>query len=503
MNTGVSYALAFLNGHNLTANVRAEIESTSSNSKSFVATGFPKGVGAIPSFAYSYLEDSTPGYSEDISRGGSFLGALNYNYKYRYLLDASISSDGSTAFGRNQKFQTFWSVGAGWNINKEAFAEDWDWMQELKLRGSYGSNGNQNVNSLTSNVYSYYPGSDIFGSAAYLSGYANPNLRWQVVKKTSVGIDLMFLQNRLLLNVDYYYTKTNPLVVDIEQKPSSGLPSYSVNLGHLNTNGLEFSISYYAIRDLKRHIMLNFRLNGNTYKSKYGGFGEGLNNLNEAYKNDSSVSASQNINSLVQYQDGESPTALFAVRSLGIDPATGKEVFLTKNGTPTFTYNADDRVKIADSNPKIKGVFGVSFTYKQITASVNLRYNLGSYAFNNALFSKVENISSDNIVYNQDKRALYDRWQQPGDIANFRGISLTTSTPISSRFIQKDNYLRGESARISWDFSRDKWIKRLYLEDFKFNVSLTDFFDWSSMKQERGTDYPFQRAISFGISARF
>ena len=150
--------------------------------------------------------------------------------------------------------------------------------------------------------------------------------------------------------------------------------------------------------------MLNFRLNGNTYKSVYGGFGEALANLNDAYKKDSSVDSKLNVNSMIQYQYGESPTALFAVRSLGIDPATGKEVFLTKNGTPTFDYNADDRVKIADTNPKIRGVFGISFTYKNLQASVNLRYNLGSFAFNSALFNKVENISASNIAYNQDKR---------------------------------------------------------------------------------------------------
>ncbi|GAA6258815.1 TonB-dependent receptor [Bacteroides sp. f07] len=502
MNTGVAYALS-LKEHNLTFNGRAEIRSTSSNTESFVATGFPKGVGPIPSFAYSFKENSTPGYNESISRGVSFLGTFNYNYKYRYLFDASISSDGSTSFGRDKKFQTFWSVGAGWNVSKEAFAKDWDWMQELKLRGSFGSNGNQNVSNLTSNVYSYYAGSDIFGTASYLSGYANPNLEWQVVKKTSVGVDLMFWENRLLLTMDYYHTNTNPLVVSIQQKPSSGLSSLPINLGHLNTNGFEFNVSWYAIKNLEKRIMLNFRLNGNTYKSVYGGFGAALANLNDAYKKDSSVDSKLNVNSMIQYQDGESPSALFAVRSLGIDPATGKEVFLTKNGTPTFDYNADDRVKIADTNPKIRGVFGISFTYKNLQASVNLRYNFGSYAFNSALFNKVENISASNIAHNQDKRALYSRWKNAGDVSQFKGISLSKTTPISSRFVQRDNYLRGESARLSWDFSRDEWIKRLFLKDLRFNVSFNDFFDLSEMKRERGTDYPFQRAVSFGLSARF
>lgn len=502
LNTGLAYALS-IHDHNLTFNGRTEVRSQSSTTESFIATGFPKGVGAIPSFAYSYKENSKPGYNETIIRNVSFLGTFNYNYKYRYLFDFSISSDGSTAFGRDKKFQTFWSVGAGWNVSKEAFAKSWDWMQELKIRGSYGSNGNQNVNNLSSNVYSYYSGSDIFGTSSYLSGYANPNLAWQVVKKTSLGLDLMFWQNRLLVNFDYYHTNTNPLVVSIQQKPSSGLSSYPINLGYLNTNGFEFNVSWYAIKNLEKRIMLNIRLNGNTYKSKYGGFGEALANLNEAYKKDSSVDSKMNLNSMVQYQDGESSTALFAVRSLGIDPATGKEVFLTKNGTPTFDYSADDRVKVADTNPTIRGVLGLSFTYKNLQASLNIRYNFGSYAFNNALFNKVENISASNIAKNQDKRALYDRWQNPGDIAQYKGISLTTNTPISSRFVQRDNYIRGESARLTWDFSKDKWIKKLYLKDLRFHVSFNDIFDLSEMKRERGVDYPFQRAVSFGLSTRF
>lgn len=506
MNTGLSYVLSFLNGHSVTTNARAEVRSDSSKSKSFSVTGFPKGVGAIPSFAYDYVENSKPGYSEIINRSVSFLGTLNYNYKYRYMFDASISSDGSTAFGRDKKFQTFWSLGAGWNMSREEFAKEWDWMQELKIRGSYGSNGNQNVSNLTSDVYTYYSGNNIFGTSSYLSGYANPNLQWQVVKKTSVGADITLLNNRLSMNVDYYHTNTNPLVVSIQQKPSSGLSTFPVNLGYMNTNGLEFSVNYYIIRDLKKRIMLSVRLNGNTYKSKYGGFGEGLANLNNEYKKDSNVAASMNVNSLISYQDGESPSALFAVRSLGIDPATGKEIFLTKNGTPTFKYNADDRVKIGDTTPKIQGVFGLSFTYKNLTGSFNMRYSFASYSFNNALYNKVENISHDNVIYNQDRRALYDRWQNPGDNAQFSNINLKLDSqlsPISSRFVQRNNYLRGESARLSWDFSRDAWIKKLWLKDFRFNVSFTDIFNWSSMKQERGTDYPFQRSVSFGLSARF
>ncbi|KAA6347660.1 TonB-dependent receptor SusC [termite gut metagenome] len=493
-NTTLSYSHSLWNGHNLTAIGRGSLQSAFFSGDSYIATGFPKGVEGIPSYAYSYKENTRPGYSESVNRNVSFLAALNYNYRYRYLFDFNYTLDGSTVFGRNKKFQDFWSAGAGWNVNREPFAKDWEWMKELKIRGSYGINGNQNVSNLSTNVYSYYAGSDIFGAASYLSGFANPDLRWQVVKKASAGVDAS-IQNRLNVSFDVYKTDTDPLVVNIDQKPSSGISSYPINMGHISTKGLEFSVSYHIIRDMEKRIMLNVRLTGGSYRSTYGGFEQALANL--------TVKNGQNPNSLIQYRDGESPSALWAVRSLGIDPATGQEVFLTEDGVPTFWYNADDRVKIADRTPKIQGIFGVSFTYKKLIANVNLRYSLGGYNFNSALFNKVENITSNNVIYNQDKRALYDRWQEPGDITEFKGISLTRNTPISSRFIQRDNYLRGESAKISYDFSKDRWIQTLALKDLRVSISVNDLFTWSTMKQERGIDYPFQRAVSMGVSARF
>ncbi|MDR0823832.1 MAG: SusC/RagA family TonB-linked outer membrane protein [Prevotella sp.] len=501
-NTTMSYNHTLWTDHSFTAIGRASFQSTSFNSDSYIATGFPKGVEGIPSFAYSYKENTRPGYSETINRQVSFLLALNYNYKYRYLLDFNYNADGTTAFGRNQKFQNFWSAGAGWNVNRESFAKNWGWLKELKVRGSYGINGNQNVDNISTNVYSYYAGSDIFGSASYLSGFANPNLQWQLVKKASVGIDAS-IEKKLNLTFDVYSTNTDPMVVNIDQKPSSGVTTYPINLGYVDTKGLEFTVSYHIFNDVQKQTMLNVRLTGLTSSSSYGGFEKALANLNAAYTKDDKVSPSQNPNSLIMYRDGASPGALWAVRSLGIDPATGQEVFLTKDGIPTFKYNADDRVVIAERTPKIQGVFGVTFRYKKFLANVNLRYSLGGYNFNSALFSKVENILGSNVIYNQDRRALYDRWKNPGDIAEFKNIEIGTSTPISSRFIQRDNYLRGESAKLSYDFSQDKWIRSLALKDLKVSLSLNDLFTLSTMKQERGIDYPFQRAVSLGVSARF
>jgi hypothetical protein len=293
------------------------------------------------------------------------------------------------------------------------------------------------------------------------------------------------------------------LVVQIEQKPSSGVSQYPINLGYLTTKGFEFSGSYQLINNVERRTMLSVRLTAGANRSTYGGFNEALNILNESYKKEEGVEASRNLNSLVQYRDGGSPGDLWAVRSLGIDPASGREVFLKKDGSPTFTYSADDRVVVANRNAKVQGIIGFSFKYKDFTANCNFRYNLGGYEVNSALFNKVENIAGSNIVYNQDKRALYDRWQEPGDVAEFKGISLTTTTPVSSRFIQRNNFLSGESAQIAWNFSRENWVKRLKLKELQLKISYSDLFYLSTTKRERGIDYPFQRSVSIGLNAQF
>ncbi|MDR1762545.1 MAG: SusC/RagA family TonB-linked outer membrane protein [Dysgonamonadaceae bacterium] len=490
--------------NNFTLIVRGEIEEKNNTSETFAAQGFPEGSVGYPSQSYSYLSGGRPSYSSSVVRHLTSLTAFNYNYAYRYLLDFNYNLDGATNFGTNRHFQSFWSAGAGWNVNREEFAKDWTWLSELKLRATYGTNGNMTGNYTTSSVYTYNVGNNFFGQAAKLSQAGNPNLKWQVVENLSGGVDISVLSNNLRVNFDIYRKVTDPLIVSLKQRASSGVDSYPVNLGYMNTKGYEFRINYNFINKPKDNILVGIRLTGAHNFSTYGGFNDALNYLNEAYKSENNSNMS--LNSLQQFHDGNSPTDLWAVRSLGIDPANGKEIFLTKNGERTYIFNADDKVVIANSRPDIEGVVGINARYRQIQFTSTLRYSLGAYKYNSALFNKVENISYDNVIYNQDKRALYDRWQQPGDMAKFKNINVSDNaslTPVSSRFIQRDNYLRGEAFRLTWNFSSDKWIKSLHLKDLSAGVSMNDFFNLYSIKIERGIDDPFARTVSFNLYARF
>lgn len=512
-NFSATYSMLLNEAHTISLTGRASVEERHNWGDSYSVRGFSEGVDAVASYG-SFVDKSTPGYSDNLSRGTSFMGILHYNFKQRYLFDFNINSDGTTTFGRNNPFTTNWAVGLGWNIYKEAFAENWDWMDELKLRGSYGTNGNQNVTIVNSTIYKYNSSPNVFGQSSFLSEYANRDLDWMKVTKISAGIDLTLLKKKLQLNFDVYESKTDPMVIPLPLPPSSGQSTLSTNLGYMKTRGLEFKASYRVWSDATKNALFSVRATGSMTKSKYGGMGDVFKSINKKLLDGGSdlsilkgETTEKLANQLIRYRDDANPDAFWAVRSLGIDPATGREVFLTKDGVPSFVYNKEDEIEYKARSPKMQGVITLTFNYKKLKTSFNFRYYINGYRLNNALYNKVENITEATLMYNQDKRALYDRWQAPGDVARFKAIKLIVDnnekTYMSTRFIQRESYFKGEGFRISWDCSDYNWVKAARMKDLEVGVSMTDIFEISTIKAERGYSYPFQRAVSFTLSTRF
>ena len=207
--------------------------------------------------------------------------------------------------------------------------------------------------------------------------------------------------------------------------------------------------------------------------------------------------------SLIRYYDGASPTALYAVRSAGIDPMTGNEIFIRKDGSYTFKWDSADEVICGDSTPDIEGAFGSSFYWKGFSINAIFSYRYGGQAFLSTLFNKVENISDVQVKYNQDKRALYGRWQKPGDIAKFKRIDDTTVTNMSSRFIADDNTLELSTLSVGYETTTGKWLQSIGASSFNVRIYGNNLFRLSTIKEERGIDYPFSRKISASIGVRF
>ena len=498
-NASIRYGINLLDAHDLGIIVRGSIDQKSNNSTSFSAECFPSGSGGIPKFAHSYTENTKPGYFDSMNRTVAAFAAFNYNFKKRYLFDTNFRKEGSNTFGSSQKYANFWSTGIGWNLHEESFAKNWNWADEIRLRASMGTTANQNQQLITSSIYSYFTGNNMFGQSSGLSQFGNPNLSWAKTKDWSVSLDAQIFKNRFSVETSLFQKKTSPQVLTFDQQPSTGVSSYPGNLGHLTVRGVEFITRITPIYSFKERKRLAIRFTGARTTDKFGGIGNALENLRD--KSSGNLSA----RSLRRFQDGQSQFDIWAVRSLGIDPTTGKEVYLKKDGSSTFKHDTADEVVIANSRPNLQGSIGISSQYKNLEIDFNFSYRIGGYEFNNSLFQKVENITRSRLLYNLDRRALYDKWKNPGDISKYEAINMGSDsyTPVSSRFVQKNYSLRGESIRLTWDFSKDNWLKRTRIRELKLSLYLTDIFKWETMKAEFGSTYPNARTFTFNLSTRF
>jgi TonB-linked SusC/RagA family outer membrane protein len=501
-----SYGKIFNNIHELNVVPGINITGKKSINDQYSVVGFPDGVVTSPAFGTFYPSNGKPTYGRVINRAVSAFVNAHYGLKSKYLADFNYRKDGSSVFGSNRRFTDTWTVGLAWNLHNENFFKQYPWFNQFKLRASIGNPGNQNFASYNSyTTFDYLIGAtNQFGQGALVDKYGNPDLKWQQTLEKNIGADINMFKSRLSLRVSYYNKETDPLVVTVDNAASTGEKKFTTNVGTQITKGFEFQASTVLISIPKKRIYWRFNVQGTTIRAKFDNFGttlESLNKQNQSNKN------------LQRYYDGRSPDDLWAVRSLGIDPATGREVYLTSSGNPSFTYNPRDIVVVGNSRPDVIGVVGTSLQYGGLSINLNMRYSLGSDQFNEALFNKVENITTPGLNRNQDRRALYDRWKKAGDISSFKKIQLNDGwialgqgaadpTEPTSRFVQKDNFITGESINISYQLNNE-WVSKFGLSNLSVSGYMNDIFRIASIKDERGIDYPFARSVSFSLRANF
>lgn len=493
----IQYSQTFGEKHLISAGVGSNIQVNESEMSAFSATGFASDdvdyVGAATQFA----ENSSPRASYDKSKLIGFFANVNYGYDNRYFIDASYRTDGSSKFGENSRFAPFWSLGLAWNLHNEGF---WggNTAHTLKIRASIGNTGSVNFSSdqaLTTYYYNFskeYNG--IYGAS--LSGYGNLELKWQNTKAYDVGMDLTLFDNRIQVFVDFYSKTTDNLLLPRDVAPSVGFSSYIENIGQSRNNGWEgrFRITWI---DSKKHDIdwsTTFAIFQNRNKILH--LSNTLQDLNEEAL-DPEMNRGGNV--LRQYEEGRSQSALMVVQSAGIDPAIGQEVFIKLDGTKTFEYDPLDKIIVGDSNPKAEGTITSNFNWGGFNLYLLFNYKWGGKAYNETLVTKVEGASPYN---NADRRALEERWKQPGDDVFFRSISDQSVPYQTTRFVFDDNLLSLQTISASYDLPR-KYAEKIKAERVKVNVSTTDVFRLSTIKQERGTSYPFARTFTAGLSVTF
>lgn len=496
----LSYSRKFAKKHLLFAGVDCNIRESVSDSYKVIAEGFPNEDLAMLYAALQYKEGSIPSGSEYVKRTIGLTGNFNYTYDGKYFADLSLRSDGSSSFGANKRFATFWATGIGWNVHNEDFMKGVSFLNRLKIRFSTGVTGSQQFSAYQALATMKYYTADKYYNwiGAHLMGLGNENLKWQQKFNNNLGIDFSLFKNRINGSLDIYKETTKDLVSSIEVPRTHGFRSYINNIGEVENKGFEAKLTGIIIRDTKNKIMWSVT-------------GSMIHNQNEIVKisdalkkaqaeSQAELTKSALVNPNVQFKEGYSQSTIWAVKSLGIDPATGKEIYLSKSGEPTTKWNAADITDCGDSQPKFQGSLNSSLRLKNWLLTVSMGYRFGGQQYNSTLIEKVENA---NYLYNTDARVLEERWRNVGDKSEFKSIYITDATYKTSRFVQDENTLKLQNVTLSYNLRSKNFVKQFGIENLRLSASMSDLFYLSSIKRERGISYPFSRQLSFNISVTF
>lgn len=497
INASLNYNLS-LGKHLVSLFGRWSLAENKGNSSNMTAKGFPN--DNMNDFLFGFEMNNRVSGMESTSRSLGVIGQISYLYNSRYAVDFSIRGDLSSQFGSNTKIAPFWSVGARWNMHKEKWFEH-TFVSNFVLRGSYGITGSQSYEPYqATEMYSFrdmmipYPATDVLG--AQLKGIGNPDLGWSKTKNKSISMELGLFENRLSFGVSYYNNLTENLLLDYTLAPSVGFKSMVMNVGAVQNEGVDLQLNGLLINDYEREIQWVVGVNGTHNRNVVKRISNVLKNMNE--KNLQTTAEPLPI-----YEEGKSMNQLFTVRSLGIDPVTGKEVYLKRNGEKTYIWDPVDKVSMGDMEPKWNGAISSSVLYKDWTMSLAFTYSLDACRYNQTLVDKIENSS---VAYNLDRRAIKGRWSKDNPDAKYKSIALIgNSTPQSSRFVQKENKLSFSSVSLGYrlESKKYKFLETCKIASLSMNFSMNDIAVFSTIKQERGLDYPFARNFNLSLSVLF
>ena len=484
----------------------ANVLSARSDFKSVEAQGFSNDRFTNIGFARIYKENSGPGGNVLISRTAGAFFSGNYSYKNKYLFDGSFRMEGSSAFGSNKRFAPFWAVGTGWNIHNEEFLKGSAVISQLRLKASTGTLGSVGFEPYMSrSMYGYYSQNWYStGIGAAQLGYGNSNLQWQKTKTYDAGLDIGLFKDRVVLSPRYYYKLTKGLITDISLAPSTGFTTYKENLGDMANKGYEIYLTANAINTSGWNVNITGNLAHNTNTLvKLSNSLKVLNSKIDDLQNDPAYNenAANGLISmpLLRYNEGQSLNTIYAVKSLGIDPENGKEIYVKRDGTLTYDYDIKDTQPVGNSTPKVAGNLGSNISYKNFMVSFSFYYRMGGQIYNQTLVDRIENADPR---FNVDKRALSQRWLKPGDPALYKNIQDLSLTRASSRFIQKENLIELQSVYLSYDFKKD-FIRKAGFQSLRTSLTMNDIFRASTVEIERGIDSPFARSITFSLQATF
>jgi hypothetical protein len=484
----------FADKHQLYAGLNASLNQKESFSFTFVGEGYASNKVHFFTNALQYAEGTKPAGEESITRSVGLTGNLNYTYANKYYADFSYRVDGSSQFGSGNRFAPFWSLGLGWNLHNEGFLKGINAITSLRLRGSYGNTGSQQFSAYQALSTFQYANDTRYltWNGTALMGLGNEHLKWQNTRQGNAGIEVALWDNRLSFSLDAYKKKTDNLLSQMDIPRAHGFNSYTENIGAVQNVGYEGMVSGYLIRDSRQNLRWTLTAKVAYNKDK-------ITKLSQAMKDQVEAQKRLIVELNTFLTEGYSRNAIWVYHSLGIDPSTGEELFLDPNGK--ITNRRQGKQYFGNAEPRLRGNISTLISWRDLSLNLSFAYHWGGQQCNSTLLQKVE-VSREQAIYHVDKRVYTERWQKPGDVKGFKRYD-GIATQMSSRFVMDDNVFEFQSANLQYRWHPAFLRERIGAEALNLSVNMSDIFYISSIKRERGIEYPFARRVSFAFSFMF
>lgn len=430
----------------------------------------------------------------------SFIGNLNYNYDNKYYASASIRSDGSSRLGANNRWGTFWSASASWRISQEKFLIGTEWLSDLKLRGSYGTNGTLPTDYYANQgLYAFNSG---YGSesAIYIKQPENADLSWEKSYNMNFGIDVG-LFNRLTTTIEYYNKKTTDLLMQVPLSYLTGFETSWQNIGELTNQGIEIEIHSNNI--LNRNFKWITDFNFTTISSIVDKLPDG----EDILKGDGGM---------YLLREGESINTFYLPTWAGVDPESGMaQFYLDPENSDELTYYRNQAKQAIQGKaiPDFMGGITNTFTYKAFDLSFLFTYQMGGSLFDYpGYFFHHDGVRLASFNVAQDVENNW--WKKPGDIVdNPRPVGWNSDRPDrwSSRHILSTDYLRLKDITLTYTLPKNI-ANKMYMSSVKIFANGNNL--WTLAKEDtiepevtlngyRTVDTPITKNFLFGINVEF
>lgn len=445
----------------------------------------------VRSVGYAAEQDGGSNFREKTRM--SYFGNLTYSYDGRYNATLVVRRDGNSGFGEDVRWGNFASLGAAWNIHNENFFSS-DYINALKLKASYGSNGNSRIGSVESmGVYGYGDAYNYAGlPGAGMESSPNPSLSWETTYMTNLGVELKAFDKRVNLIVEAYRNKTDRLISDLDVSRTTGDVRVYRNIGAIENKGIEVTLNTINWRN--EDFIWSTTIMASHNRNKL------LSLFNDIPKN----------NGNKRWEVGEDSNAYYLIRWAGVDPRDGYPLWYDKDGNITREYSVDNRVVYKTSTPDLFGSITNNFSYKNFNLRVQASYMLGGYGFS----SFGRGVSSDglNIEHQNQSVNQLDHWRESGDLAlspvPLWGVS-TKSVMNSTRFLYNKTHIRLQNVSLGYTMKREI-TEKLGLQNLTLTLIGDNLGIWTPYDKKNRNSYknnisgfPMETSISFGLNASF